>query len=97
MANGVREGIVPVSSSLARPHLQHYIQPWVPSTGYGPVLDRVQRRTQRCSRGLEHLCYRDRLRELGVICSEKRGLWGDITVAFQYLKGATGEMGRDPL
>lgn len=48
-------------------------------------------------RELKHFCYRDRLRELEVICSEKRGLGGDITVAFQHLKGATGEMGRDPL
>ena len=30
-------------------------------------------------RGMEHLSYEERL--------EKRTLWGDLTAAFQYLKG----------
>ena len=38
--------------------------------------------------GLGHLSYEDRLRGLGLSSLENRRLWGDLLMAFRYVKGA---------
>lgn len=68
----LRVVILPPYSALVRPRLDCCAQFRTPQYSKGmELLDKMQQRTMRMMKGLKHLLYKERMRELGLLNLEK--------------------------
>ncbi len=74
--------------ALVRPHLEYTMEANAPTLRADiNQLERVQRLAPRLVRGLRHVPYEERLRQLNLFSLERRCLRADLIMGFKIVKG----------
>jgi len=88
VASRAREGILPLCSTLVRPHLESCIQLWSPQHRKDmDLLERVQRRATKIIRGLEHLSLWGKAKPVGAVHPGEEKAVGRPSCSISALKG----------
>jgi len=85
VSSRLREVILPLYSTLVRPHLQYYIQFCALQFGKDRDLLGIQWRAIKMIKGLKHVLYEERLSNLSLFSLGKRRLSGDLISVYKYL------------
>ncbi len=85
-----KDVILPLNSSLVRPHLDYAVQLWAPHHAKDTAkLEAVQRRAAKMITCLRNKLYKERLSPLSLFSLEERRLRGKIIECSKILKGFT--------
>jgi len=87
-----------VSFPLVSPHLECCVQYWPPQYKRDTdILESIQQRATNLIKGLGHLSYEERLRELGLFSLEIRRLRGILSIHINTWKEGAKMIGQDSL